>query len=147
MEYEYRSVTKDGQKKSGVKDAASQTDLARGLREEGYFLISATEKSQSASPMQAEGAKSSSWIKKDFSFENIFKSVSLQEKMLFSRHLALMVKAGFSLNKALDALVKQTKNKYFSKIIADISAKISSGKTFNQALSDHQNVFPPIFLN
>ncbi len=147
MEYEYRAVTKDGQKKSGVKDAASQTDLARGLREEGYFLISASEKSQSASPMQKEGAKSSSWIKKDFSVENIFKSVSLQEKMLFSRHLALMVKAGFSLNKALDTLVKQTKNKYFSKIIADISAKISSGKNFNQALSDHQNVFPPIFLN
>jgi type IV pilus assembly protein PilC len=144
MEYEFRAVTKDGQRKEGAKEAVSQTDLARGLRDEGYFLVWAKEKNAASLP---ESETKSLWSKMEASFGELFKYVTLEEKMIFSRHLALMIRAGFSLNKALDTLVKQTKNKYFAFIIKDLAAQVSSGKTFHQAVSAHANVFPPMFVN
>jgi len=144
MEYEFKAVTKDGQRKSGVKDAMSQTDLARGLRDEGYFLVWSKEKNSAS---QDESKAKNLWSQAESSFGELFKRVSLQEKMIFSRHLALMIRAGFSLNKALETLVKQTKNKYFASVIKDLGDQVSSGKTLHQAVSAHTDVFPPMFIN
>ena len=61
--------------------------------------------------------ESVSILKKDVfnSLEFLFKYVSLQEKVIFARHLGLMIRAGFSLNKALDTLSRQTKINIFHK--------------------------------
>lgn len=144
MEFEYKAVTKDGEKKSGVMEAAGQADLARGLRNQGYFLIWAKEKNSTENVEQAKPKKER--ISKIFqvSFGWIFKRVSLQDKVLFCRHLALMIKAGFSLNKAFETLSRQTKNKYFSSVIKDLGYQISSGKTLYKSVSEYPNIFPPM---
>ena len=80
MEYEFKAVTKDGQRKSGVKDAMSQTDLARGLRDEGYFLVWSKEKNSAS---QDESKAKNLWSQAESSFGELFKRVSLQEKMIF----------------------------------------------------------------
>lgn len=144
MEFEYKAVTKEGQRKAGIKNAVGQADLARDLRNEGYFLIWAREKKAAN---QTKPDTKNLFGSAKFSFSKIFKHVSLQEKMLFSRHLALMIRAGFSLNKAFETLAKQTKNKYFASVIKDIEYQVSSGKTFHNAVSAHTDVFPPMFIN
>ncbi|MEK7564768.1 MAG: type II secretion system F family protein [Patescibacteria group bacterium] len=144
MEYEYKAVSKDGKKTEGVKMADSQISLARSLREDGMFLISAREKGVNG-PLP----ESVSILKKDIfnSLEFLFKYVSLQEKVIFARHLGLMIRAGFSLNKALDTLSRQTKNKYFSQALKNISGRVASGETFSQAISYYPNIFPDLFVS
>ncbi len=144
MEYEYRAISKDGKKTEGVKTADSQIALARTLRDEGMFLVFAKEKGTTET-----SSDSASIFIKDLSvyFSFLFKYVSLQEKVIFARHLSLMIRAGFSLNKALDTLSRQTKNKYFSQTLKDISNKVASGESFSQAISHHPDVFPDLFVS
>ncbi|MDP3764648.1 MAG: type II secretion system F family protein [bacterium] len=144
MEYEYKAISKDGKKIEGVKMADSQIALARALRDEGLFLVFAKEKGAMGSAPEPV-----SILKKDVfnSLESLFKYVSLQEKVIFARHLGLMIRAGFSLNKALDTLSRQTKNKYFSEVLKNISARVASGESFSQAISRHPNVFPDLFVS
>ncbi|MDP3800462.1 MAG: type II secretion system F family protein [bacterium] len=144
MEYEYRAISKDGKKTEGVKIADSQISLARTLRDEGMFLVFAKEKG-----VAETSSDSASIFKKDLSvyFSFLFKYVSLQDKVIFARHLSLMIRAGFSLNKALDTLSRQTKNKYFSQTLKDISNKVASGESFSQAISHYPDVFPDLFVS
>lgn len=144
MEYEYRAVTKDGLKKTGVMNVSGQSELARSLREDGYFLVWAKEKIVGA---EGGSKKTGFWVGLNSSIGTVFKRVGLDEKMIFSRHLALMIKSGFSLNRALEVLAKQTPNKYFAGVIRDLAVEVSSGKTFHQAVSVHAGIFPPVFLN
>lgn len=143
VQFEYRAVNKDGQKINGLKEAASQSALARELREGGYFLVWAKDKNEPSS-----GALSRDWWNKAVTyFDFLVKHVNLEEKMIFARHLALMIRAGFSLNKALETLARQTTNKYFSSVLTDIAAKVTAGKLFYDSVLDHKDVFPPVFTS
>src|SRR3989339_367051 len=53
-----------------------------------------------------------------------FTRIPLKEKLFFVRHLGLMLKSGISLSTALQTLAKQTDNKYFQKILIEISGAI-----------------------
>lgn len=145
MEFEYKAITKEGQKKDGSISAENQTVLARQLREEGYFLVWAKAKNGPANDLKSKGINLAAKIISSFDF--IFKRISLQEKMIFARHLALMVKAGFSLNKALETLTRQTQNKHFAKILKDLSANVSAGQSFHQAVLKYTQVFSPVFVS
>src|SRR3989338_4023034 len=116
MEYEYKAVSKDGQKVSDTRESVSQTTLARELRDEGLFLIGAKEISAVAKNGSTSGLKNI-W---QWDLNLLIKYVDLQDKMIFARHLGLMIRAGFSLNKALETLARQTGNKYFAKVIKEL---------------------------
>lgn len=125
-----------GQEQTGTKEAGSKKQLAGSLREEGLLLTSAQ--------LAGQGHKKFDASKINIPFLN---HVSLVEKMLFSRHLSVMVSAGLSLTKALGALSKQTKNTHFSKIITDVASRVQSGSQFADALAAYPKVFSDIFVN
>ena len=145
MEYEYKAVSKDGQKVSDTRESVSQTTLARELRDEGLFLVGASERSLAVKTNTGNGQNFFENLSASFDF--LIKHVSLQEKVVFSRHLGLMIKAGFSLNKALETLTRQTANKYFASVLKDLNDKVAAGKSFYDATSEHKNVFSPVFIS
>ncbi len=145
MEFNYKAVSKDGRKIEGVRAADSQMTLARDLREEGSFLIWAEDRSRAG---RTSAAAEAGWPQKlSASFDFLVKRVSLLEKVIFARHLGLMIKAGFSLNKALETLSRQTPNKYFASVLKDLSSKVTAGVSFHESVMNHQNVFPPVFIS
>ncbi|TSC94703.1 MAG: type II secretory pathway, component PulF, partial [Candidatus Berkelbacteria bacterium Athens1014_28] len=87
-------------------------------------------------------ADKSSGLKKEIS---IFK-VSLNEKVFLAKHLATIIKAGISLPESLRIVAKQTKGKMHT-VLLDVITKVEGGKALNVALSDHKNVFDPLFIN
>jgi len=58
-----------------------------------------------------------------------------------------MLKAGISLSTALKTLSEQTKNKYFVKILIDVSASVEKGDTFADSLRQYQKVFGELFIS
>lgn len=144
MEYEYKAVDKNGEKKFGVRPAASQVDLARALRQEGLFLIWAGEKNAGGATVKTNRTISENIESR---FGSVFKRVSLEEKMIFTRHLGLMIRAGFSLNKALETLSRQTKNKYFAGALKNISGRVVAGENFSQAIAAYPDIFPDLFTS
>jgi len=73
--------------------------------------------------------------------------VSLTDKMLFTRHLAAMVKAGLALPQALAILSKQAANPYFKKVISGLRQEIKQGQLISQAMSKYPNVFSQLYVS
>jgi len=90
----YKIRTPEGEIKTGIQDAKTDKDLAHALTGQGYSIIS----------LKESGKKE----KKQITFS--FGSVSLVEKMIFTKNLSVMIGSGLALSKALDVLAQQTKS-------------------------------------
>ena len=132
--YFYKAKNFKGEEESGILDAQNSSHLARILRKKGYFLISAEKK----------GLKKKRKFKlPGLNFLEKFVSISLSEKLFFTRNLRVMIKTGVSLPRAFKILSNQAKDKKFKKALETISEKIAQG----ESLSDSLGVFPEIFSN
>lgn len=133
----YTSKNKRGETQIGHLESKDKHELASLLRNQGLVLISA----------EIAG------VEKSVSYFNIKKIVlklghiSLVEKMMFSRHLSVMIKAGLSLSQALKVLARQTKSPKFSKIINQIEDGIRQGNSFSKSLAQHPKVFDDLFVS
>ena len=137
MQYTFRAKNLKGKEITGKREAKSEALLARSLKEEGYILV----ESSSDSNKKGKG------LAVQISFNAILKRVSLQEKMLFARHLSVMIGAGLPLNRALDVLGRQVDNPYFKKIINRINENIYKGESFADSLKLFPRVFDDLFIN
>jgi len=134
-EYFYTAKSFEGDVKTGVLQAQDQSGLAKILRQDGYFLLSAS--------LEEKGIK-----KKGFSFSIPFLSrVSLADKLFFIRNLEVMIAAGISLPRAIEVLAGQTRSKKFKTALFEISDKIIKGENFSSSLKKYSNIFPELFQN
>jgi len=131
----YSAVSHSGQKTGGTKDSPNVSELARLLREEGLILISA----KNASP----AAKRATWKE----ILPALSGVPLVEKIMFAQNLAVMIGAGLSLIKAIEALAQQTRNKKFSNILQEIIASVRKGTSLADSLKKYPKVFSELFVN
>lgn len=77
----------------------------------------------------------------------LFNSVKKSEIMLFTKHLATMIKAGIPLVDALSALEEQAKQAYFTSIIKDIRKKVENGSKLADAMASHPKIFNSFYVN
>ncbi|MFH0791971.1 MAG: type II secretion system F family protein [bacterium] len=132
--YKYNAVSLSGETKSGNLDARDEADLARLLKQEGHILIS------------AESEDDANKKHNIFNIQ-ILSRVSLAEKMMITRNLQVMVKAGISLPRALSILSMQSRNNALKDALKDIGDEISRGQSFFSALSKYPQYFSPLFVN
>jgi type IV pilus assembly protein PilC len=129
--YSYFAKSFKGEIKSGTLEVKNEKELARFLRQEGYILISANLETKK---------------KKIEIFLPFFKkSVSLTDKMMFTRNLQVMVSAGISLPRAIRTLSLQTKNKNFQQILLEVAEEINKGNSLSDALIKYPNFFSELF--
>lgn len=76
----------------------------------------------------------------------LFSRVSFLEKLLFTKHLAIIIKAGITITEALEILIAQTKSPPFKKILSAVLADIENGQTLTKSLSQHSQVFDQFYL-
>lgn len=65
----------------------------------------------------------------------------------FTNQLAVMIRAGISLQDSLDAIAEQNNKRKFKLIITDLKNRIESGQSFSQALAEHPQVFTNLYIN
>lgn len=128
--YNYIAKSLEGKRKKGQKQAKNKADLARLLKSEGFFLIS------------AEAQKKT---KKKMEISIGFGKVSLTEKLMMTRNLQVMISAGVSLPKALDVLTLQTKNKHFKRVLAEMKEEIIKGVALSVTVAKYPKIFPEIY--
>ncbi|MBI5045548.1 MAG: type II secretion system F family protein [Candidatus Niyogibacteria bacterium] len=132
--FSYTAKKISGEETHGTKDAKDKFDLAKMLRCDGYSLIAYAE---------IEAAKSAS---SGMSF-NLFSRVSVVDKMIFARNVAVMIDAGVSLAKSLDILASQTKSVKFCSVLNDVAAEIRKGRPLSDSMADHHDVFSSLFIS
>lgn len=134
----YRAKAQDGSEKSGVLEAVSKSDLALQLHQEGYFLISVD---------LAGNKKRSKVFDNLVSAFNFFQGVSIAEKMIFSRHLSVMIKAGLPLSRSMEILSIQTNNSHLKKALIAVRESISRGQNFSDSLAQYSDIFSDFFVS
>ncbi|TSC85712.1 MAG: MSHA bioproteinis protein MshG [Microgenomates group bacterium Gr01-1014_16] len=77
----------------------------------------------------------------------IIGGVSFADKMLFTRRIAVMLKAGIPISETLAVLENQSANPVMRKVLADVGARIKNGQTLTKSLEHHPRVFDSLYLS
>jgi len=65
----------------------------------------------------------------------------------FTNQLAVMVRAGISLQDSLESIAEQVQNQKFKTVIVDLKNQIEAGQSFSQALAQHSQIFSNLYIN
>lgn len=77
---------------------------------------------------------------------SLLQRISSKDKVIFTRQLATLVKAGLPLAKALRVLQEQIENPKMTRVVHSISASVEGGTTLSQSLGHYPDVFSPIYI-
>ncbi len=133
--FKFKAKKPSGEIYTAERDAEDRYELYRMIRESGDEVLTADEK-KLAGRFHIK-------LKNDGSSGRV-KPI---EKINFARNLGSMLEAGLPLSRALSVLERQTKNKRFKVILADIMSEINKGSTFAEALKKYPKVFAAIFAS
>ena len=134
--YEYVALDKKGRERKGFVDATGVSTARQQLRDSGIYPVEidpAREKKQSA----FSGAMEIS----------LFQRISPKDISLFTRQLSTLLGAGIPLVSSFSILLAQTKNQPLQKILAQIRADLTEGKSLTASMEIYPNVFPPFYIN
>lgn len=131
MQFTYKATNHNGDKLTGVIEAETQQLAVKLLREQEMIPITIT---------TGEKKKAS---KIQFSFGKI----KLSEKIIFTKNLAGMLEAGLPLARALQVLVKQSKNPMFKKVINELVLEIDKGSTLSSGMERYPKIFSTLFVS
>ena len=124
------TATKDGKALTGTVEASSKENARATLVHQNLHPLSIKEVSNKGNFLRLGQKK-----------------VKLKDLVVFTRQLSTMISAGVPLNRSLATLQNQTENKYFNKVISEVSKDIEGGMTLADALGRHPNVFNEIYVN
>ncbi len=129
--YFYQALTKGGKKVTGYLDASSQVSVKEQLVKKGMYPIK-------IDPATSRTQKSL--------WKRLFaRGVSVKDKILFTKQLAVLLKSGVPLLQALELL-----SGYFTgqleSILVEVKDEIKEGQSLADALAKYPKVFDNIYV-
>lgn len=134
--YFYKAKNLKAEEKVGAMEAPSVSELAKALKDKGYFLISSDE--------EKKGVKNKINLEKLKSLERFF-GIPLKEKLFFTKNMEVMIRTGVPLPRAFSILANQAKNTKFKKALLEISSKIMKGDSLSDALAFFPDIFSVLY--
>lgn len=129
--FSYQAFSKDGKKITGTVDAPSLQAAKEQLSKQGIYPITVT-------PSSLEAALP--WYKRIFQ-----KKITIKDKILFTKQLAVLLKSGVPLLQALELLIEQFEGNLRS-ILVQIKDEVKEGTSFADALKRYPKVFDNIYV-
>lgn len=126
--FNYRVRTEAGIAQSGKVEATTQEKAAAILQERGFFIVS-------LSP-----------VKENLFFSSLAAGkMKFAEVVIFTRQLAAIVEAGFTLNMGINLLMQQAIPRVRT-IMAQLLADLEAGLSFSQSLAKHPKIFNKTYV-
>ncbi|MEP7167125.1 MAG: type II secretion system F family protein [Candidatus Woesebacteria bacterium] len=76
----------------------------------------------------------------------IFNRIDFKDKLLFTKHLSIMIKSGIPLADALAGLRDQTQNKALRDLFSSLYLEVAGGHTLGQSIAKFPKVFDPLYI-
>lgn len=134
MDFLVKIKTEDGSEKVIERSAESRLALYRDLESEGMKVLSVKED-------------------KKYSIRSIIKkmreisTVSLRDKIEFTKNVSAMLKAGLPLSRSIEIVNRQMRNYRLKKVTNDLLVQIRKGVSLHEATSDHAGVFGSLYVS
>ncbi len=129
--YYYQAFSKDGKKVNGYLDAGSEVAVKEQLQRKGIYPTKIE---------RAVGGQKKSWWQRLTE-----KGVSPKELILFTKQLAVLLKAGVPLLQAFELLSEQFEGRLQDVIVA-IKDELKEGQSLADAMSDYPKIFSNIYI-
>jgi len=131
--YSYIAKNAAGKIMKGQLAAANEAGLSEQLKVQGFSVMSSSLAKEKTSGVNG--------------FFEKLQGVPVVQKIFFTQNLAVMLRGGFSIGRAMGTLALQTNHKYFKKVILSLQSDLESGMNFAQALKKYPRIFPELFTN
>ena len=79
--------------------------------------------------------------------KTLFLKVPLNEKILFTKHLSMMVKSGMTEIESVKLLARQVKSKSFKTILTTVVSDLENGQFLSKALRPYERIFGNLFIS
>ena len=134
MLYIYVASTKRGKIKKGTIDSESLEAARESLSKQGLLVISLEEKKKSIWQMPISTLISLFWV-------------GSLEKLMFTKHLSIMLRSGVDIIDALKALQEQTSSLKLKKILKETISLVSAGQKLSDSLARYPSVFSELYVS
>jgi len=133
IDYTYTAKDREtGEIKKGKISADSKNSAASILDEKNLY------------PITIEDAKKSQSVFK----KNVFgTSIKTKDRVVFTRQLATLVKAGLPITQALNTAIEQMENPAFKQLLLKIAASVEGGQTLSASFAQYPKLFNNIFIS
>ncbi len=132
--FQYVARSGDGRTINGTAEAADQGSVVRMLREKG---LTPTQIKETAAKAKAKAKKN----------KGKGGRVKLDDMVILSQQMAVMIRAGLPLIEVLDILAEQTERRSLANIMRQIEKDVEAGNSLTEAMSKHANVFSQFYLS
>ena len=130
--YKYKAKDKEGNIYERTIEVKNRLDIYNVIREEGGRMVFIREVGNQSVLLF---------------WDSIFSNISTHQKITFAKNLGLMMRAGLPLTRALSVMSKQSKSKPFKKLLSELEADVSHGKTLSESLKRWPKVFSRLFVS
>jgi general secretion pathway protein F len=130
--YRYRALNSNGELVSDVIAAAAPGDVAQRIERLGLVLV------DNVTLEEGGGAARSVF--------SVFNKPKAEDVTIFTRDLALLLRAGARINDGLELLAADRDFGRLRPVVADIRSHVVAGESFAEALSRHQGLFPSMYV-
>jgi general secretion pathway protein F len=130
--FRYRALTQSGEIVNGSLTAASALEVAHRIEFLGLFPIETTSDEGGGGVSQLSLAA--------------FNGPREQDVTIFTRDLALLLKAGARLDDGLELLAADKDIGRLRPVVGKIRASVLAGESFAEAIGHHPVLFPPIYI-
>lgn len=130
-QFTYTAVDASGKRTSGNLEAVNKSQLIAALKEQGLYLIEATDRIDTTA--------------RDVS--NVSKKIKLKPLAIFCRQFSTLINAGITAIKALDILYQQAEDKILKESIGRVYEAVQKGEAMSDAFRKQGEAFPELFIN
>ena len=125
--FSYIAKNHKGETMKGILEAPKYKDVAAILRNRNYY------------PIEIKPQTTAFDLSK-------YRKVKIKDLAIFCRQFATTLRSGIPVVDSLDILHKQTENKKFAEVIADIYEIIQKGHSLSEAMGAYPKVFPMLLI-
>lgn len=129
--YRYRAINANGELVSGAIAAPAPGDVAQRVERLGLVLVDNVTLEEGGSAGRAFG---------------LFGKPKAEDVTLFTRDLALLLRAGARINDGLELLAADKDFGRLRPVVADIRSRVVAGESFAEALARHEGLFPAMYV-
>src|SRR3954453_4472428 len=129
--YRYRAMNSNGEMFSGAIAAPAPGDVAARIERLGLVLVD--------SVTLEEGGSGESVL-------SLIKKPKPDDVTMFTRDLALVLRAGARINDGLELLAADRDFGRLRPVVADIRSHVVAGESFAEALARHEGLFPAMYV-
>jgi general secretion pathway protein F len=130
--FRYHALDTNGKLISGDMAAAAAAEVSEKVERLGLVLVESV-------TVESGGGSS-------FSFQGIFNKPRAEDVTIFTRDLALLLRAGARINDALELLATDKDSSRLRSVVNNIRSSVMSGDSFADALLRHEQLFPAMYV-